>query len=84
MSTYKKKPVEVEAVEWTGENVKEITAFIPEGIWFMHKQGDVSTLFINTLEGQHKAIPTDMIIRGVSNEYYPCKRDIFDKTYDKV
>lgn len=84
MSKYKKKPVEVEAVEWTGDNVSEITTFIPADLWFMHKQGDEQTLFIKTLAGQHKAIPTDMIIKGVSDEYYPCKKDIFEKTYDKV
>ena len=40
--------------------------------------------FINTLEGEHYISPTDMIITGVKGERYPCKKDIFEKTYEIV
>lgn len=45
----------------------------------MHKHG-----WIDTLEGGHIVCPGDFIITGVHGEYYPCKPDIFDKTYEKV
>ena len=39
---------------------------------------------ISTLEGLHWANPGDWIIRGVNGEFYPCKPDIFEETYEKV
>lgn len=39
---------------------------------------------VETLEGPHVAEPGDFIIRGIKGEFYPCKPDIFEKTYDKV
>ena len=44
----------------------------------------VSTLCIYTLEGSHQANIGDYIIKGVNGEFYPCKPDIFEKTYDIV
>lgn len=80
---YRKKPVSVVAVEWTGHNYDEINALAEPG-----KRGaDVNangTLAIHTLEGVMIANLGDFIIRGVSGEIYPCKPDIFAKTYEKV
>lgn len=45
---------------------------------------DGPCILINTLEGQMKAIPGDWIIKGVKGEFYPCKPDIFEATYDLV
>ena len=42
------------------------------------------TTVISTLEGAMQGNPGDMLIRGVEGELYPCKKDIFDKTYDEV
>lgn len=44
----------------------------------------VNHILISTLEGDMKALPGDYIIRGVSGEFYPCKPDIFEKTYEPV
>lgn len=44
----------------------------------------VNHILISTLEGDMKALPGDYIIKGVSGEFYPCKPDIFDKTYERV
>ncbi len=41
-------------------------------------------LFISTLEGLHEAKPGDWIIRGVLGEIYPCKQEVFEKTYDPI
>jgi hypothetical protein len=43
-----------------------------------------NSLVIKTLEGNMNASLTDFIIQGVSKELYPCKSDIFEKTYEKV
>ena len=78
---YRKKPVVIEAVEWHGDNLGEIKALSSS------RDVDVSVenqLLINTLEGQMRADLGDMIIKGVSGEIYPCKPDIFDKTYEEV
>ena len=76
---YRKKPVVVEAVQWTGENHAEMCEFIdPEVFEIKPKEG----LIIHTLEGNHHASPGDYIIKGVNGEFYPCKPDIFAKTYE--
>ena len=75
---YRKKPVTVEAVQWTGENHAEMCEFIdPEVFEIIPRVG----LVIHTLEGDHHASPGDYIIKGVNGEFYPCKPDIFAKTY---
>lgn len=75
---YRKKPVTVEAVQWTGENHAEMCEFIdPEVFEIIPREG----LVIHTLEGDHHASPGDYIIKGVNGEFYPCKPDIFAKTY---
>ena len=78
---YRKKPVVVEAVQWTGENHAEMCEFIdPEVFEIIPRVG----LVIHTLEGDHHASPGDYIIKGVNGEFYPCKPDIFAKTYESV
>lgn len=78
---YRKKPVVVEAVQWTGENRAEMCEFIdPEVFEIIPRVG----LVIHTLEGDHHASPGDYIIKGVNGELYPCKPDIFAKTYESA
>lgn len=79
--TYRKMPVVVEAVQWTGENHAEMCEFIdPEVFEIIPRVG----LVIHTLEGDHHASPGDYIIKGVNGEFYPCKPDIFAKTYESA
>lgn len=78
---YRKKPVIIEAVLFTGLNHDEIADFCaPKPV----KVGGGYTLIIPTLEGEMTASKGDFIIRGVKGEFYPCKPDIFEETYDKV
>ena len=78
---YRKKPVTVEAVQWTGENHAEMCEFIdPEVFEIFPRVG----LVIHTLEGDHHASPRDCIIKGLNGEFYPCKPDIFAKTYESA
>ena len=79
MKKYRKKPIVVEAVEWTGKNQDEIMKFIGDSMYW---KGD--GLHIFTLEGDHFANIGDFIIKGVANEFYPCKPNIFWKTYEEV
>lgn len=77
---YRKKPVIIEAVKYDGENKVEIQEFMDMYLDF----NDKKQLKINTLEGIILASVGDYIIRGVNGEYYPCKPDIFNKTYELV
>lgn len=88
---YRKKPVEIEAIIWDGKNFDEISHFT--GAWYGHKiahedaeEQAIKTglLSIQTLEGVMTANKGDYIIKGVKGEFYPCKPDIFELTYDKV
>ena len=96
----RKKPVIVEAVQWNGKNVVEIYNHLEdlnvENQWEVKTSGKnfyikfengacrLGTLMIKTLEGEHKASIGDYIIKGVNGEFYPCKPDIFEKTYEIV
>ena len=83
MPRYRKKPVVVTAVQWTGMNTEEISQFIPP----QHLLTPVlkwREFEVGTLEGKHTASMGDFIIRGVAGEYYPCKPDIFAQTYEEV
>lgn len=79
---YRKKPVVIEAVQWTGKNQTEIFAFTKAGE--IGEDFMSSDIEIVTLEGTMKASPGDWIIKGVKGEFYPCKPDIFEATYEPV
>lgn len=80
LTRFRKRPVEVEAVQWTGGNVEDVRAFGGDDIGYHHST--TGTLYIETMEGTMKALPGDWIIRGVQGEYYPCRPDIFKATYE--
>ena len=82
MAKYRKKPVVVEAVQWTGENWKEFLDFI--GYIKPLAKAESACMIIRTLAGEMIAMPGDWIIKGVNGEFYPCKPDIFEKTYERV
>lgn len=82
---YRKKPVVIEAIQWTGsdESWNEIKIFSDNP---HYRQIDLLTgkLRIKTLEGEMTADKDDWIIKGIKGEFYPCKPDIFEATYEKV
>ena len=87
----RKKPVEIECIQRTDSNDKEILDFCgKDNLYFVRiVNGDpdgneIWNLYIRTLEGDHKVDCTDYIIKGVNGEFYPCKEDIFHKTYDII
>lgn len=77
---YRKKPVEIKAIQWDGQNYGELKAFVGESLDEAWSVGGYC--FINTLEGRMNAAPGDWIIRGVKGEFYPCKPDIFEASYE--
>jgi hypothetical protein len=82
---FRKKALIVEAVRWNGANIREMLNFMPTD--YVKEYGSVHHTYeivIDTLEGQMKADIGDYIIKGVNGEFYPCKPDIFDKTYELV
>ena len=76
---YRKKPVVIEAIQWAGNNLSEIDNFIGRTV-----NNKETTLVIHTLEGDMEPSIGDYIIKGVNGEFYPCKPDIFDKTYEEI
>lgn len=75
---YRKKPVVIEAVQYTGFNWDEVSAFCEKAERTVTEDG------IHTLEGFMRITKGDYIIRGIAGEFYPCKPDIFKDTYDPV
>ncbi len=76
---FKKKPVTIDAIQWNGENTEDVLKFLGESL---NVNVDADGFKINTLEGTMTASVGDFIIKGVKGEFYPCKPDIFEQTYD--
>ena len=90
MSLYKKKPVVIEAIQWDGsiDKMETINARWPEmrtsSLTSHPENRTVQSWCIATLEGQHVVSLGDFIIKGVKGEFYPCKPNIFEMTYEEV
>lgn len=89
---YRKKPVVVEAIQWTGKNLQELKNFVGDSLeydvmdaaWEVGKGPVIVNVRIQTLEGIHHASVGDFIIKGIRGGFYPCKPDIFAKTYESA
>ena len=79
---YRRKPVVIDAIQWTGDNYPEVFEFAQGNAYPTRPHSD--TLFVTTLEGDVEAEKGCYIIRGVNGEYYPCQEGIFNKTYEPV
>lgn len=93
MALYRKKPVVIEAIsfdEFIAYGKSNTTNIINDMPWsFTYKDQAIShendqCYLIPTLEGTMKFTPDDMLITGVNGEVYPCKKDIFEKTYERI
>lgn len=82
MAKYRKRPIIVEAIQFDPHTQW------PAGVYSWHEVGyqprDGSWGYIDTLEGKMHVMAGDWIITGVNQEKYPCKPDIFAKTYEPV
>jgi PhoPQ-activated pathogenicity-related protein len=86
---YRKRPIEIEARQygWGGQNGREIASWAHEGCDpAMNAIILVASTYleVRTLEGHMVANYGDWIIKGINGEFYPCKPDIFEKTYEQV
>lgn len=89
MAKYRKKPVVIDAVQFTGsvQSSAEIVGWAEacgRHIEAALDEDDCTILYIDTLEGRMTANKGDWIIRGIKGEIYPCKDDIFRATYEEV
>ena len=85
MKSYRKKPVVIQAEQWDG-TLEHTLHFEKLGIRMLSKTqngGIVSRWRIGTLEGGHEVSKGDYIIQGIKGEFYPCKPDIFELTYEE-
>ena len=78
---YRKKPVVIEAVQWTGDNIDELFKLEDFKLNYTLVNG---ILGVYSLEGVMWASVGDYIIKGIKGEFYPCKPDIFKETYEEV
>lgn len=87
---FRKKPVIIEAMHFRTNNVggeecmNEICSWIDEGRLETQCWHNGTDIYINTLEGEMRADCGDWIIKGIKGEFYPCKPDIFEATYEPV
>jgi hypothetical protein len=102
MPKFRKKPIVIEAIQFTGDNFDELWCWtggwidqtiagedrylrtLESRIHLAGSGGDPTKLVVETPEGDHFAGPGDWIIRGIRGEFYPCKPDIFEATYEAV
>lgn len=83
MPKFRKKPVIIEALR-VPDRGQEPTEELKDLVLAQDWEGNDDGVVITTLEGNMLASPGDWIIKGVKGEYYPCKPDIFEATYDNV
>ena len=87
MAKYRKKPVVIDAMQYTEDSREQIIEWCDPRHHSMDEEGclfETSHLFIKTLEGEMMAKLGDWIIQGIRGEFYPCKPDIFEATYEPV
>ena len=84
MAKYRKKPVVVEAEQFTSESKDRVFAWISRNKAAGVDLDGNPTLQIQTLEGVMTANLGDWIIKGVAGEFYPCRPDIFEQAYESV
>lgn len=84
MPKFRKKPVVIEAIQLTMDNMQRVMEWCGGRYWSKPPMRAISGIEIVTLEGIMEASFDDYIIQGVKGEFYPCKTDIFEATYERV
>lgn len=80
---FRKKPVVIEAFQFIGD-VDPFPTDFKNAICCQAHNGLMGNAHIHTLEGKHEITNGDWIIKGVAGEFYPCKPDIFEMTYEEI
>ena len=83
---YRKRPVVIEAIKYERKHIGRALNFCNkfEGNPKLRYNPHDNEYYVDTLEGCMKVTEGDYIIKGVNGEFYPCKPDIFEKTYEKL
>ena len=88
VAKYRKKPIEIEAIQWTGKNTDLVAGWIRGGGGSVLVGGiderAQRVMLIRTLEGPLSVTVGDFVIKGIEDEFYPCKERIFEATYEPV
>lgn len=84
MNTFQKKPLLIEAVQWSGSNWHEVYAFAGHAVYTSDAKDGTVHLRVKTLDAEGDCAPGDWVIRGTKGEFYPCREDIFQETYEPV
>lgn len=84
IKTFAKKPIKVQAVQWTGDNYEEIADFVGGIRSVYHLNDEYIIISYQTLKGDHCLRNGDWIIREVNGDIHRCEPDIFEKTYEEV
>ncbi|MVX58237.1 hypothetical protein E5983_00930 [Streptococcus danieliae] len=86
MAKFVKRPVVIEAARFydSPESLEELSKLGLDPVNVDYSDSDAPLLKVRTLEGIMEASEGDYIIKGVEGEFYPCKSDIFHKTYDRI
>lgn len=85
MATYRTKPVEIQAIQWVSDNIEQVYEMLGDNLIInINTDEDEVNHFINTLEGKMELTWGNYVIQGVKGEFYPCKPDIFELTYEIV
>lgn len=88
MPKFRKKPVVIEAIQFEGTPASAVAVFemfnIPGGKFEPDYDLQTGNLMIPTMEGEMRVHRDDWVIKGVKGEFYPCKPDIFEATYEAV
>lgn len=79
---FRKRPLEVEAVQFTDDNVAEVLEFGGENVWYTTLPEPL--IGVHTLEGDVYARPGSWIVKGQVGEFWPIRGDIFEETYERV
>jgi hypothetical protein len=86
LARYRKKPIVVEAVQFKDDaaSLNKLSEFMNDDLVVDYKDPQNPVVKIKTLEGVLTAQVGDYIIKGINGEFYPCKPDIFEKTYEPI
>jgi len=80
MTKFRKKPTIIDAIQFNGENINDVKAFLDFNTVIQYDK----SFLIKTLEGNMRVSPGDWVIKGVLGEFYPCKDEIFKLIYEEV
>lgn len=79
---YRRKPVVIDAIQWTGDNYSEVFEFTEGNAYPTKSHSD--TLAVSAMGCEMMAEKGCYIIRGINGDYYPCQEVTFKKIYEKV